>query len=437
MEWPELRLHRDSAIMRRLDRAPYARHLVASVLGIARAASWLLVLNCLQNLLLAPRARNIRTDPRRQHGGESCPLVSILVPARDEAANIAACLRGLLAQNYPTTEVIVCDDSSTDETAAIVRALAARPGNEQLRLLTGLPRPAGWSGKNWTCHQLAQAARGGWLLFTDADTRHGPASVGAALALAWQYQADLVSLLPRHEARTLGERLLVTQLPLIAWSLLPIALVPRRAAFARPFAGANGLYLFFRRDWYITLGGYRAVRGAIAEDMRFAVETKRRGGILVLADGSAVVTCRMYDGFASAWRGLARNALPAALDSPPIFLAFASIWTILFVLPPLTVLARTSRRAMARGSGSGKSTWFPSGLRDQKSCRIGGLAWGATTGQVVLRWLIGRRFARPAWEAGLQPLSSVLLLGVLFDSYRRHRLGGRIVWRERKYASRG
>jgi chlorobactene glucosyltransferase len=395
---------------------PAQGRLAQHLLGAARTGVWLLVLNCIQNLLFAPRA----TAPvlRWPHTAGDRPRVSVLVPARDEAANIAACVRGLLAQGDTVTEVIVCDDGSTDETAAIVRALAALPGNARLRLLAGAPCPPGWRGKNWACQQLASAAVGEWLLFTDADTRHEPGSVAAGLALAQRHGAGLVSLLPRHHTGTLGERLLVTQVPLIAFAFLPVALVPRSWRWARPFAGANGLYLLFRRDWYAALGGYAAVRATIAEDMRFAVETKWRGGRIVLADGRAVLGCRMYRGFADAWAGCSRNAFSAVLSSLPIFLIFTAAWTCFFVLPPVALLWYGGTWAIrARGDN------HPVALAAQ-----------ATLGQVALRWLVGRRERRPAWEALAQPVSSLLFLGVLLNSYRLHRRGV-ISWRGRRFAA--
>lgn len=374
----------------------------------------------------------------------------MLVPARDEAPNIAACLRGLLAQSYPATEILVCDDRSTDDTAAIVRAIAGEHGHGRLRLLAGRERPPGWSGKNWACHQLAEAARGEWLLFTDADTRHRPDAVSAALALAWRHDADLVSLLPRHITGTLGERLIVPQLPLIVFAILPVALVRQRRAWTGPFAGANGLFLFFRRDWYDTLGGYPAVREAIAEDMRFALATKRRGGRLVLADGGAVLGCRMYRGFADAWRGCARNAFPAALENLVVFSLFALAWAVFFALPPLALLwlgLAALRRVAPLDAGGARGVVVsrhavrgaPAGPLIRPPVIGGGgedarLALAAMAGQLVVRFLVGRRFGRPLWEVALQPVSSILTLGILLDSYRRHRLGGGFAWRGRHYA---
>ena len=397
---------------------PAWERIARRLLDSARAGVWLLALNCVQNLVFAPRATAPAPAARRKDRPGDQPRVSVLVPARDEAANIAACVRGLLAQDDMVDEVIVCDDGSTDETAAIVLALAARPENGRLRLLNGTACPPGWRGKNWACQQLATAAIGDWLLFTDADTRHGPGSIAAALALAQQYDAGLVSLLPRHHTGTLGERLLVTQLPLIAFAFLPVVLVPRSWRWTRPFAGANGLYLLFRRDWYEALGGYAAVRAAIAEDMHFAVETKRRGGRLVLADGQAVLGCQMYQGFADAWAGCSRNAFSAALSSPPTFLLFTAAWACFFALPPMVLL------------------WCGAALVNRMggSERLAILAAQATLGQVAIRWLVGQRDRRPAWEALTQPVSSLLFFGMLLNSYWLHRRGV-ITWRGRCFAA--
>jgi chlorobactene glucosyltransferase len=382
-----------------------------SVLGVGRTATWVLVLNCLQNLALAPRAVAGAAVVGR-------PRISVLVPARDESANIAECVRGLLAQSYPATEILVLDDHSTDDTAAIVRGIGTEQGDGRLRLLPGRERPDGWIGKHWACHQLAEAAVGDWLLFVDADTRHRPDSIAATLALAQQYDADLLSLLPRQITASLGERVLVSQLPLIIHAFLPIALVLRKERWARPFAGAFGPCFLFRRIWYKELGGFASVHGFFAEDMRFAVATKRRGGQLVLADGTTVVACRMYRSFVDAWLGMARNALPAALGSPAIYWSFVAAWAALFVLPPATVIALAARRLTGRPPAS------PSMLR---------LALGATAGQLALRLAVGRHHRWSLRDVALQPLGAMLTLGVLIDSWCRHRTSA-VTWRGRRYS---
>ena len=389
--------------------------LLGGLLRFTEQAGWLLALNAAQNLLFAPRASGDLATLRRQRPPEAWPSVSILVPARDEEENIEGCLGGLLAQTYPVEEILVLDDRSSDGTAAIVRTLGSTRGASHLRLLDGRERPPGWSGKNWACRQLVDEARGEWLLMVDADTRQRPAAVAAALQIAWRYDADLVSLIPRHRTGTLGERLLASQLPIAIFGFLPLALVPQRWRWTRPFVGANGLFLFVRRAWYDALGGHEAVRAVVAEDMRFAVATKTRGGTVVLADGRHLLDVRMYDGFAASWRGVARNAFSAALESSPLFFAFTGAWALWFALPPLVAVALVARR-----SGPGGAALLRLALR-------------ATAGQLALRALMVWRNGNPAWEIPLQPLSSVLTLGVLLDSYRRYRFGGGFEWRGTRY----
>ncbi len=125
------------------------------------------------------------------------PSVSVLVPARNEACNIEACLTSLLAQDYPQFEVIVLDDQSTDETPQIVARLKRADG--RLKVITGSPRPEGWLGKHWACQQLAQASTGELILFCDADTRHTPNMLRDSVSALIAEKADLVTAFPRRK----------------------------------------------------------------------------------------------------------------------------------------------------------------------------------------------------------------------------------------------
>src|SRR5690349_16242794 len=134
---------------------------------------------------------------------EQAPLVSILVPARNEERNITSCVESLLKQDYPNWELLVLDDHSTDETGKIVSHLFAKHSGPQRReLLTGQSLPGGWVGKNWACHQLSQTGAGDFLFFTDADTIHAPGTVTAAVGFAQKHRADLVSAWPRMITET-------------------------------------------------------------------------------------------------------------------------------------------------------------------------------------------------------------------------------------------
>ena len=132
---------------------------------------------------------------------EPAPLVSVLIPARDEEANIEKCPQSLREQDYPSYEILVLDDGSSHGTAGIVSRMAA--GDSRIRLLRGEPLAEGWAGKPFACHQLARKARGAWLLFVDADTVHSPGMLRGVLALALRLKASLLSGFPRQLASTL------------------------------------------------------------------------------------------------------------------------------------------------------------------------------------------------------------------------------------------
>ncbi|MFQ3647257.1 MAG: glycosyltransferase, partial [Anaerolinea sp.] len=130
------------------------------------------------------------------------PFVSILIPARNEAAVIGQTVAALTQQTYPHFELLILDDQSSDGTAEIARAA----GDKRTRILTGRPLPSGWAGKNWACWQLAQEARGDLLLFTDADTRWEPEALAALLAHQEMTQADLLTAWPTQITHTWAER---------------------------------------------------------------------------------------------------------------------------------------------------------------------------------------------------------------------------------------
>ena len=200
-------------------------------------------------LILAQTLANLRHLPAPPPAApgefsDGAPLVSVLVPARDEAHRIGPCVASLLAQDYPNFELLVLDDHSTDDTGAVVLDLGLRETEAdtdadappQRRLLRGEPLPPGWTGKAWACHQLARVARGEWLLFTDADTVHAPGALAAMVAHARRTRADLLSAWPRQLVGSWSERLVIPLVYVLLTGFLPMWLFawfqrrPRRAA---------------------------------------------------------------------------------------------------------------------------------------------------------------------------------------------------------------
>lgn len=289
----------------------------------ASVAMLYVVLTALYNLRFMPRLPS--DDPLP----ESLPSVSVLVPARNEERNIGACLESLRAQDYPNLEILVLDDDSSDATAAIVEQAVWRDG--RVRLLRGKPLPTGWHGKAWACHQLAQAARGQWLLFADADTRHRPNSVSSALALARARNLDLLSLIPDMGLRGFWERVMMAVIPLVFVGCVP------HFAFTRTrtpvLAAAIGPFMLFRRETYERFGGHEAVRGDIVEDVFIARWVKRAGGRIALADGVDTLRVDFYSGFRETWEGLSKSAFAAFDYSLPGVLAAIAAFVALFLGP--------------------------------------------------------------------------------------------------------
>lgn len=278
---------------------------------------------------------NTLTFPRLKRSSDlsSPPRLSILVPARNEAAVIGQTVRGLLAQTYPHFEVIVLDDNSSDGTAAL--ALAAAKGDPRLCVLPGKPLPSGWLGKNWACHQLAHAADGDWLIFTDADVRWSPDALTALAAEMTRTQADLLTVWPTQQTLSWGERLVVPLMALVILGYLPLLLVHHTPWPA--LAAANGQCLAFRRKAYEAIGGHFALRDNVLEDVGFARRAKAKGFRLRMADGAGLIHCRMYPDWPSVRDGFAKNIL-AGYGGSVIFLILATFFHWLVFLGPWLLL---------------------------------------------------------------------------------------------------
>ncbi|MEO0053031.1 MAG: glycosyltransferase [candidate division WOR-3 bacterium] len=257
-----------------------------------------------------------------------------MIPARNEEATIGSCIASLLAQDYPNYEVLVLNDRSQDRTGEIVRQL----NSPRLRLIAGEPLPAGWTGKNWACHQLAGHATGTLLLFTDADTFFTPDALSRTVAFQQKNRLDLLTGIIHNQVRTLGEQLTV---PFIIWSIitiLPLALAYRWRR-SQAFAAANGKFLLFTRQAYDMIGGHEAIRDEVVDDMALARQIKRHSLNWRLLDLSPLVSTRMYQGWRDAWHGFTKNFFPL-FDYRLLPALFVWCWLLVITFHPLATLAR-------------------------------------------------------------------------------------------------
>lgn len=296
--------------------------MILSLVSAALLAPMLMV--ALWNLARAPRLERAPAAP-------ALPTVSLLVPARDEAQNLAALLPALLALDHPGLEVLVLDDGSTDDTPRML-ADAERAGGGRLRRLVGTPPPAGWLGKSWACHQLAEAARGEVLVFCDADVLPAPEAVRHTVGAMAAADAGALTAIPRHRLRTAAERAvvpLVALLPVAA--LLPLPLVPRTRAPS--LSMANGQWIAFTREAYRACGGHAAVRGDVVEDVALGRRVKASGERLLAVVSVSALEVRMYRGPGALREGFAKNLYALAGGRPGTFLAALAVFLLAAVYP--------------------------------------------------------------------------------------------------------
>jgi len=295
---------------------------------------------------LAPFASLFRlTDPRPSLDDvppAEGPLVSVIIPARNESSVIETVVRSVLATHYRRVELIVVDDRSTDDTAARVARLIA--GHARARLLAGSPLPDGWYGKPWACLQGARAATGDLLLFTDADTTHGPELLGRAVATLEREHADLLTVAPLQRCVTLWERLIMPQI----WLLLGLRYHPGRVTRARRErdAIANGQFILTTRTAYEAVGTHEAVRHEVAEDLALAQAYLRSGRRIFFAFARRFMETRMYHSLPHLIEGWSKNMYlggrrsfphePVRRASVPILLVSAFLF---WLVPPAIVLA--------------------------------------------------------------------------------------------------
>lgn len=376
-------------------------------------AGWLAAAGYLAVLVLVARRIRVRRPALAERDPiGSGPLVSVVVPARDESANIVACLQSILATAYDPCEVIVVDDRSGDDTAARVRETAASAAARgRVRLIAGTDTPAGWFGKQWALVQGYRAARGDALLFTDADTRHGPELLGRAVATLAAERVDLVTVIPRQEMGSFWERLLQPHVFFVLGARVGDLRRINRTRTAWN-AIANGQFILTTRAAYEAVGTHARVRDTVVDDLALAQGFVADGRDIFVAHAQGFMRTRMYRSFGEIVAGWTKNlALGAPRMLPPSrFLQVVFPW--LMWLPALAWIGPPVAWAV---------TGWP-------------FAGVATLASLALWTMVYRSEGAPAGFALLYPVAAVVVAGIVIRSAIR---GRRVTWKGREYKTVG
>jgi len=302
-------------------------------------------------LVSSAYSRRAIRQPARTPAATGAPLISVVVPARDEERDIEQTLRLLRAQEYPSLEIVAIDDRSRDGTAAAMARAAE--DDPRVTIISGSEPPADWLGKPWACAQGAAQARGDWLCFTDADVRFEPAALSTAIAFAESSGHGGATLSPRLVCGTFWERTVQPVATLAITALVaPPALSQRPDA---PIALAAGAFILVRRELYERAGGHAAVRDRVADDLALGRAIKRAGGLLVLGHGDDLLEVRMYHGHRELWRGWRKNAAYGLPGGVPAAFAGAASAALGALVPPLALVfgLRRGDRTLTRSGALG------------------------------------------------------------------------------------
>jgi len=341
---------------------------------------------------------------------ETRPLrVAVCIPARNEKANIEACVRSVLASQEVDVRAYVYDDESTDGTGEIVARLAAE--DARVVVVPRRPLPAGWNGKQHACFRMAEHGLGfdpdlEWFLFTDADVRLEPDAVARALGFALRSKSSLVSTVPREVTGTVGEMLLVPLIHFVLMSYLPIGRM--RSTLDPAASAACGQFIMVSRAAYRAAGtgadyGHAGFKDSMHDGVKFPRAGRRAGLGTDLYDGTESVSCRMYRGFGETWRGFAKNAYEG-LGSLGLLL-FITVYHALGQVLPWVVVALAALTAQ----------WSPGAA----------LGAGAILCALLGRALLAARFRQSWWNIPLHLPSILMLSAVQWRSLWLDRTGRR------------
>ncbi|CAN5896380.1 hypothetical protein BH23PLA1_BH23PLA1_08120 [soil metagenome] len=345
--------------------------------------------------------------------------IDLIVAAHNEEREIEACVRSLLAQDYPSLRITVVNDQSTDATGAILDRLASEAragGGHPLRIVQGVERPEGWLGKTWALQQGLEGIEADWLLFVDGDMKLHPKAVLTAFQAGQDTGADLVSILPGVRCESFWQKVAAIELSLMISHIYPLARINNQN---RPEALAAGGFLMVRRELYEGVGGHEAVRREIVEDIQLARRIKGAGGRLLVKGAPDLASTHMYGTLGEIWRGLRKNAY-AGMEYQIYKYVTGAIGAIWLAWTPLLALIW----GLAQGFGE-------SGLTTAPLIAVGLLGILAqATAAAPFVWAL----RLPIAYAFSLPVGISLYVAIASSSVWHHRRG-RILWKDRQFST--
>ena len=363
------------------------------------------------------RQRTLSATTNLHLTASDAPLVSILVPARNEEDRVLEpCIRSILAQDYGKFEVVAVNDRSTDSTAAILETLART--DDRLRVIQGCELPPGWLGKPHAMQQALNEAQGEWILATDADMIFERTVLRTALDRVLESDADALTLIPRFETGSFWERVMI---PTWEWVFLMFAIFYRVDDEKSDRGAGIGGFFLIRRTLLDRVGSYEALKDEVMEDVRLAEWVKRSGGRLLIDRARALVSTRMYRTFGEMWECSTKNWFSGVNFSFPFALLCVVSMYLIAVVPPLIAVAAV----IAMASGADASALF----------NPAALSWLL---QVLIMAIASRHSEVNPLYALLCPLGLAVNYAMLFDSGLRITTGRGVTWKGRRiYDRRG
>jgi hypothetical protein len=364
-------------------------------------------------------SRVIRCDPFLRAGAaatlpEKPPKVSVIVPAHNEARNLPRALDALLVQGYPAFEVIVADDRSTDDTAAIAREYASR--DARVKLFQNRELPDGWAGKPHVLHLASEQAAGEILLFLDADVALDPGALSVMVDRFVSRGLDLLSLYLRHECSGLWEGIVHVLIGVVVQLRFPVKKV-NDPKF--PQAMANGQDLMLRADVYREMGRHEAVKEHAQEDLLLARTMKGEGRRIETAYGFDVGSVRWYPSLGTMWSGWLRNV--CGLAEGRVSVLFAAIALVLIVALVPTAALAVSALGLAGGGAWTYAVFALSAVNIALAYATFARLLRVSRGELACAWLL--------------PGACVLFWAILFSAVVMRLTGRGLVWRGKRYSA--